>query len=98
MDGTPDSGPSPVGRRPPLIKRQIEAAKATHREKKGTECNETLATSLQVIGNAEPKTDSVAVPAGRDVPTATISNAFSRGVPAQSPPGVQAKEGSRRGF
>jgi hypothetical protein len=96
MDGTPNPETSPRGLRSPLVKRQTEAAKATHRENKGTECNETLATSLQVIGNAEPKTGPV--PAGRDFPTATISKTFPRGVPAQAPPGVQVKGGSRRGF
>jgi hypothetical protein len=98
MDGTPDPGPSPVGLRPPLAERQIGAAKANHRVNKGAEWNEAPAVGSQVVGNAEPKTGPVAVPAERDVPTKKISKAFARGVPAQASPGVQAKEGSRRGF
>lgn len=98
MDGNPNPKTSPVDLRPPLVKRQIEAAKATHRENKGAEWNETLAVGPQVVGNAEPMNGPVAVPAERDLSTATISNAFSRGAPLQAPPSVQVKVGGRRGF
>jgi hypothetical protein len=60
MDGIPNSGASLGGLRPPPDIGRIGAA---HRENEGAECNQDLATNLQVMGNAEPKNGPVAVPA-----------------------------------
>jgi hypothetical protein len=95
MDGNPNPKTSPGGLRLPPDNGRIGAA---HRENKGAECNEALATSPQVVGNAEPKNGPVAVPVERDLSTATVSNVFSWNVFTQAPPGAQAKGGGRRGF
>jgi hypothetical protein len=100
MDGTPNPETSPGGLRLSPDNARLGAAKAAHRENKGSDWGEDLATSLQVIGNAEPKNGPVTVPAERDIPTATISNALSWGVPAQeAPPGLKMEgSGCCRGF
>jgi hypothetical protein len=96
MDGTPNSGASLGGLR---LLPDIGRIGAAHRENEGAEGNEDLATNLQVMGNTEPKNGPVAVPAERDVPTATISNALSWGVPAQeAPPGLNMEGSGCRGF
>lgn len=76
MDSTVDPGASPVGLRLPLDEGQIEAARATYRENKGSQWSEALAVGLLVGGNVELRNGLVALLLELDVPTATISDMF----------------------